>query len=139
MTEIEAIRSKLPKPIDLSPEERQSLPKLGPKSERFVCAAASMVVADSNFLPRSFDDAAFQGDVQLYTELYDIWQQLDRLTQQVSDTLLMAGSEAYTGALVVYKAAKEFGRGAELDNLVDEMGKRFVRKSSPDPKPPVEG
>ena len=73
------------------------------------------------------------------TELYDSWQQLDRLTQQVSDTLVVAGNEAYTAALVVYKAAKDYGRGAELDNFVDEMGKRFWRKSSPAPTPPVEG
>ena len=139
LADIVAIRGKLPPSTDLSPEERQTWPKLGPKSERFVRAAASMVATESTFLPRSFDEAAFQADVQLYTDLYDIWQQLDRLTQQVSDTLLVAGNEAYTGALVVYKAAKEFGRGAELDNFVDEMGKRFVRKSSPEPKLVTEG
>ena len=139
MAEIESIKSKLPAPVDLSAEERQSLPKLGAKSERFVRAAASMVATESSFLPRSFDEAAFQADVALYNDLYDIWQQLERLTQQVSDTLVVAGNEAYTGALVVYKAAKDYGRGAELDNFVDEMGKRFWRKSSPEPKPPVEG
>ena len=53
MTEIASIRSKLPASIDLSAEERQSLPKLGPKSERFVRAAASMVATAGSFLPAS--------------------------------------------------------------------------------------
>ncbi len=120
---------------DLDSEERGSLPKTGDKSLAFVRAAAGLVDMDSDFLPRSFDIPEFQQDVALMEKLVDINRRLERTAQRVNDTLLAVGSEAYLAALVVYKNAKDNGRGEELDKAVDEMGKRFIKKSRLDPKP----
>jgi hypothetical protein len=123
--------------VDLDSEERGSLPKTGDKSLAFVRAAAGLVDMAPDFLPRSFNIPEFQQDVALMEKLVDLNRRLERTAQRVNDTLLAVGSEAYLAALVVYKNAKDNGQGAELDNAVDEMGKRFIKKSRLDPKPPT--
>lgn len=141
-TQFEAIKSlivdldnELVFGTDLDSEERGSLPKTGDKSLAFVRAAAGLVNIDPDFLPRSFDIAEFQQDVALMEQLVDINRRLARTAQRVNDTLLAVGSEAYVAALIVYKNAKENGQGEELDSAVDEMGRRFIKKSRLEPKP----
>lgn len=55
MTAVATIREKLPFLIDLSPEERKSLPKMGDKSRAFVSKSLEVATQNSDFLPRSFD------------------------------------------------------------------------------------
>ena len=132
---IETIKTKLPFLIDLTPKERQELPKMGDKTQAFVFGVATLVSNDSSFLPRNFDEAAFAKDVALAKALQGIRQELLRLSELVDDTTVAAGSEAYVAALVAYKAAQENGRGEGLDALLDELGRRFARVSKPSPKP----
>ena len=51
------IRAKLPFLIDLSPEERQTLPKMGDKSRAFVSGSLQLATQDDSYLPRAFDVA----------------------------------------------------------------------------------
>ena len=132
---IETIKTKLPFLIDLSPKERQELPKMGDKSQAFVFGVAALVASDPSFLPRNFEEANFIRDVALVRALQGIRQELMSLAELVDDTTVAAGSEAYVAALIAYKAAQENGRGEGLDNLLDELGQRFARVSKPSPKP----
>lgn len=55
---------------------------------------------------------------------------LTQLHELVDDTVVALGSEAYAASsLQVYNYAKASGKGAGLDAVVDEMGRRFARKS----------
>ena len=128
---IETIREKLPFLIDLTPEQRHALPKMGDKSNAFVAKAAEVAKQNSDFLPRSFDVDELAKDVALYENLRSIALALTPLAELVDDTLVEVGSEAYAGALVVYQYAKNAGQGAALDSVVDELGKRFARKAAP--------
>jgi hypothetical protein len=132
---IETIKTKLPFLIDLSPKERQELPKMGDKSQAFVYGVANLVANDDTFLPRNFDEDAFARDVALIKALAGIRQELVRLAELVDDTAVAVGSEAYMASLVAYRAARENGRGEGLDALLDELGRRFARASKPAPKP----
>lgn len=137
---IATIKAKLPFLIDLSPEERRALPKLGDKSRAFVIKALEVATQNPEFLPRSFDLPEMQQDVELFEGMFPILLAMSQLHELIEDTALEVGSEAYAAALVVYNFAKATGSGAGLDDVVDEMGKRFARKSrksSPDPKPAV--
>jgi len=51
---IQDIRAKLPFLIDLTIEERKSLPKMGDKSRAFVAQALTVTEQDDSYLPRSF-------------------------------------------------------------------------------------
>lgn len=130
---IEQIRALLPFLLDLSPEDRQALPKMGDKSRAFVSQALQLAEQDDSYLPRSFDVAEMKRDVALAEQLYPIVVALKQLSEFVDDTYVQVGSEAYTAALVVYQSAKRSGGGAALDDLLDALGQRFARKSKDAP------
>ncbi len=129
MTAISAIRQKLPFLVDLTPEERRSLPKLGDKSQAFVGKTLEVATQTPDFLPRSFDLDEMRQDVTLFEVLYPLLLSLTQLQELVEDTLMVVGSEAYAAALVVYTNAKANGKGAGLDSALDAMGQRFARKT----------
>jgi len=133
---IAQIRALLPFLIDLTPEERQSLPKMGDKSRAFVAQALQLAEHDDSYLPRSFDVPEMRKDKDLADALEPIVVALKQLTEFVDDTYVQVGSEAYTAALVVYQSAKRNGQGAALDNLLDALGQRFARKSKETPPTP---
>jgi hypothetical protein len=127
---IETIRQKLPFLIDLSPEQRRSLPKMGDKSRAFVGKALAVAQHNSNFLPRSFSVEEMERDVKLTESLQPILVSLTRLFEQLDDTFMEVGSEAYAAALVVYQYGRNSSDGESLETLLDDMGQRFARKSS---------
>lgn len=126
---ITTIKEHLPFLIDLSNEERKSLPKLGDKSRAFVSKALEVATQNPEFLPRSFDLEEMRKDVQLFEALYPLLLSLTQLHELVDDTSLAVGSEAYAAALQVYNYAKASGQGSGLETVVEEMGQRFVRRT----------
>jgi len=129
MAAIATIKAKLPFLIDLSAEERKALPKMGDKSRAFVSKAMEVATQNPDFLPRSFDLAELQKDVQLFEALYPVLMSLTQLHDLVDDTCLAVGSEAYAAALQVYTYAKASGQGTGLETAVEELGLRFARKT----------
>jgi hypothetical protein len=128
MQAIATIREKLPFLIDLTPEERRYLPKLGDKSRAFVTKALEVATQNPDFLPRSFDVDEMRRDVELFEALYPVLLSLTQLQELVDDTFIATGSEAYTAALAVYNYAKVSGNITGLDAVIDDMGRRFTRK-----------
>jgi hypothetical protein len=136
MAAINTIRQKLPFLLDLTPEERRSLPRMGDKSRAFVAQALTLAEQNEDMLPRSFDVAEMRKDVELAQALEPIAAALTQLLELVEDSYLAVGSEAYTAGLVVYQSAKNSDKGAALDNLLDALSQRFARKSGgKQPKP----
>ncbi len=129
MKAITTIREKLPFLIDLSTEERKALPKLGDKSRAFVSKAWEIAAQNPDFLPRSFDLDEMRRDIELFEALYPIMLSLTQLQELVDDTSVAVGSEAYAAGLLVYNYAKASGKGAGLDSMVDDLGRRFARKA----------
>ena len=92
---IATIRAKLPFLIDLTPDDRRSLPKMGDKSRAFVKKAAEIAQQNEGILPRAFDLDEMLRDVQLSEDLYPILLALGQLHELLDDTYLTVGSEAY--------------------------------------------
>lgn len=128
MAAIATLKEKLPFLIDLTAQHK-SLPKMGDKSWAFVSKALEVATQNPDFLPRSFDLEEMRQDVELFESLYPILLSLTQLHELVDDTCIAVGSDAYAAALVVYNFAKASGKGAGLDAVADEMGRRFARKS----------
>lgn len=133
---LDTVRQKLPFLVDLSPDERRGLPRFGDKSVAFVRRAAEVARQDDSFLPRRFDLPAFEKDVALYDALDAVALALTRLAEHVDDTRALVGAEAYSAALDVYRSLKADGRGGALDEVADELGKRFARRPSGPPASP---
>ncbi|MET0621661.1 MAG: hypothetical protein ABW250_01640 [Pyrinomonadaceae bacterium] len=130
---INIIRTKLPFLIDLTPEERRTLLKMGDKSRGFVTQALTVAEQNEDILPRSFDVAEMRKDVELLDGLAPIMAALSQLTELVEDTYMAVGGEAYASALLVYQFARAAGKGPALDGALDALGQRFARKSRPAP------
>jgi hypothetical protein len=126
---INTIRAKLPFLIDLSPEERRSLPRMGDKSRGFVAQALEVAEQNADILPRSFDVEEMRKDVELLSALSPVLTALAQLNELVDDTFMAVGSEAYAAALLVYQFARAAGKGPALDNALDALSQRFARKS----------
>ena len=126
---VQTIKEKLPFLQSVGSEELKFLPKMGDQGLAFVKKAVELAAQSDDFLPRSFDVVEMKKDVELYEALLPIRIALSRLTELVDETSVLVGSEAYAAGLVVYNYAKTSGKGAALEGVLDEMGKRFARKS----------
>lgn len=126
---IETIRQRLPFLVDLTPEERRTLPRMGEKSRGFVEQALLVAEQNPDILPRSFDVGEMRNDVALLSALSPTLHALSQLNELVDDTVMAVGSEAYASALLVYQFARAAGKGPALDTALDGMAQRFARKS----------
>jgi hypothetical protein len=129
LASINTIREKLPFLIDLSPEDRKALPRLGDKSRGFVSQALQIASQNADILPRSFDVEEMRKDFELLDALSPVLLALAQLNELVEDTYIEVGSEAYAAALAVYQYTRAAGKGAALDGALDTLGQRFARKS----------
>ncbi|UBF29274.1 hypothetical protein K9N68_16420 [Kovacikia minuta CCNUW1] len=130
MSAIATIRQKLSFLVDLSPEERKSLAKLGDRNRAFTRKVLEIATQNPDFLPRSFNLEEMRRDLELFEALQPMLLALTHLQELIDDTAVAAGGEAYTAALEVYRYAKANGTVAGLDNLVDEMGQRFSQQTN---------
>lgn len=135
MSAIDTIRQKLPFLVDLTPEERRDLPKMGERSRGFVQQALEVATQNIEMMPRSFDVEEMRKDVELLAALQPIMLALDQLSELLDDTYIAVGSEAYTAALLVYQFARAAGKGSALDAALDGLSQRFARKSRGTPPP----
>jgi len=135
---INQITVLLPFLINLTPEERRELPRMGDKSRAFVLASLNLAEQDDSFLPRSFDVAEMRQDEDLFNAMTMIFTALAILFERLQDTMLLTGSDLYVAALEVYDAAKRKGGSDSggLDQLLDALGQRFARRSKKADDPP---
>ncbi len=133
---VKTIRDTLPFLIDLSPDEKRSLPALGEASRGFVAKALEGARQNPDFLPKSFVLDAAQRDLDLFDALLPISLALTQLQELVDDTVHAAGGEAYNDARLVYQFAKAAPPSSGLDQFVKDLSARFARRTAPAaPKP----
>jgi hypothetical protein len=129
LTAIETIRQKLPFLIDLTSSERVGMAKLGDKSQGFVKKALDVATQNQAMLPASFDLIEMRKDAQLFESLSAIQFAIDKLHNQIDDTAIQVGAEAFAAARAVYAAAKTPFAAPALRTAAGDLGKRFGRKS----------
>ena len=122
---IKRIFTLLPLSIVLSPEEQQSLVKIGDSNRPFVEESLDLVDQDDSFMPRSFDKTEMRQDSDFYTTLLPISIQISKLHKAVCETILLVGRDLIMSGLEIYPNAKANGAGANPDNLFTLPGKRF--------------
>lgn len=135
---IAQIQSQLPFLIDLSTDDRRSLPKQGDKSRAFVDQGLVLATQNSDILPRYFDLDEYRRDVTLARQLEPLVLALGKLQGRLEDTLLAVGSDAYSQTLLVYQAAKLAGKDGSLDIHLESLSRRFARKSATAPSQPAD-
>ncbi len=140
-TAVAAIRTNLPFLLGLSPEERQSLGKLGPASRAFAETALTTAQQNPQILPPAFSVTDFEEDLTLFDALEDPYRALEQLFEEISDTRMLASVEAMAAARAVLYYVRGTAAGNELDEAARQLGLRFARRRRTPPpteNPPEE-
>ena len=114
--------------IELTPEQRQKLPKMGDRSEAFCRQTVMVLDQNKQLIPPTFDLAESQGDMLAFDTLRPRIQRLRALLSKGEDTQLALGSDLMRASYDGYALAKMFGQGAALDTLKDAMSVRYTRR-----------
>ena len=123
--------------ITLTPKQRQEIPKMGDKSLAFVTKAAELTVPNAALVPTYVDADALRLDANTAAQLGPVIQRLEGLLYDVESTQMIAGSEGYTSALLVYGAFQQAARAAQpgAQAAVDDLKQRFARARADRPAP----
>ena len=113
--------------VDLTPDQRKSLSKMGDASEAFCRQTLTVLAQNPNILPASFNLAEAQGDLANIDKLRPLFTRLAALMEKANDTEMALGSDVMSAALEGYAQLKVSGKGAGLDTLRQQMGARFAR------------
>jgi hypothetical protein len=113
--------------VTLTPEERHDLAKMGEKTLSFVEKAFAFATENPHLVPPYLDMDSFSVDFADAHNLFTLVNLVTQLLENLSDTEMAAGSEAYQEALVFYNSAKVAAAqdipGAKA--VYDELKTRF--------------
>jgi ribonuclease D len=130
---IKVLKDKLlPKLVELTPGEARELPLMGDKSYAFVIKALEYARQYPEFAGL-VNVPEFETDVKTVETLRELFVPLSQITKKVSDTMTLAGSEAYVSGLTYYGSSKEGLKRtmADAELIVRELKQRFPGRNKP--------
>lgn len=137
MNEINEAMSKLndvlkPLLVSLTPEQRQEIPKMGDGTSPFVEKVLDYSKSNPEFAPPYMNVPEMEIDLKAVQDLQSTYRPLLQLMQQLDDSIMLSGSEAYVSALAYYNAVKIGARMnvANAKAIFDDLRKRFVKSGS---------
>ena len=118
-----------PKLHTLLPEDKRELPKMGDKTVAFVEKSIEFATEYPNYIPGFIDVPEAKIDFETVRLLRGIHTPLMRLANEIDDTMTLAGSEAYSSALSIYKVFKNAASmgQAGAKEAANELKNRFPR------------
>lgn len=127
-TAIQTINSNLSFLLGLTTDERIVLPAIDVNNKAFTEDAINAGVNNGQLIPSYVSVTSMQNDMTLFNQLDEIIIIVKQLLEKLEDTQLLAGSEAYTSALVLYRL---FGSAADAgvpgaDAINNQLKQRFA-------------
>jgi len=129
---IEVLDMLQPYVVNLKPEERHAMLKLGDKSLAFGEKAFDYAKTNPVFVPPYLDMNMFENDMKDAVGLRVLLVTAQQLTMAIDDTTMVAGSETYNASLIFYHAVKQ----AEKQNIpgakaiYNELRERYPGRSA---------
>jgi len=125
--------------IALSPEERQTIPKMSDKTMPFVEKTLEYCETAPQFAPPYMDREALSGDMKVTQQLTPVFRTIKAMNNGLDDTIMEAGAESYVNALGYYNSVKQAAKmnvpGAK--SIYEDLSKRFEKAKSGNGKQPV--
>jgi hypothetical protein len=117
--------------VALTPEQRKTIPKMSDGTEPFVDKVMDYAVNNSEFLPAFVSLGELQKDWNATSGLMPLLRMVDQIQDTMSDTAMLAGSEAYKGALSYYNSVKQAAKmnAPDAKAIYEDLRKRFEKKS----------
>jgi hypothetical protein len=111
----------------LTPTERMTLPKMGEKTLAFVEKCFEFAQSNPKLCPHYLDMGEFETDYRDAHGLYSAVNKARQLLDNLADTQMCAGSEAFQAALLFYHSAKVAANGdiPGAKAVYGELRKRF--------------
>ncbi|MBF4471080.1 hypothetical protein [Flavobacterium sp. HJJ] len=131
-TALQTINTNLPFLVGLTTEERIALPTIDVNNKAFTEDAIAAGVNNNSLLPSYISVPNMVNDLTLFGQLDEIIGLVNQLQEKLGDTQLLAGSEAYSSALMLYKlfgSASEAGV-AGTDPIVNQLKQRFANQGN---------
>ncbi|MBB6328254.1 hypothetical protein FHS59_003897 [Algoriphagus iocasae] len=118
--------------IALTPEDRRTILKMSDGTRPFVEKVMDYVVSEPQFLPPFLPVEEMQKDWKAVNGLDPILKAANLLCDNLSDTVMLAGSETLEGGLGYYNTTKYAARlnAPNAKGIYEDLKKRFTRKSS---------
>lgn len=125
--------------VNLTADERRSLPKMSTGNEPFVTKALEYAEANPTLVPPFLNVPEWRKDYNYRNALRQILQVLRPLVESIDDTELAAGSEAYTAGLKFYESVQ---MAAEMNvagasTIAEDLGARFNSQGGGTESPPA--
>jgi hypothetical protein len=115
--------------IALSPDERQTIPKMSDKTLPFVEKTMAYTESAPQFAPPYMDVEGLLTDMKVHSQLIPLYREVRQLIDGLDDTTMEAGAESYVCALTYYNSVKQASKtdvpGAKA--IAEDLGKRFVK------------
>ena len=123
--------------VNLTVEERKEFPKMGKKTLGFVETTVGYETHHPELVPSFLDVGAQIMDLNLAKKLQEVAEVGEPVMEQVSDTLMAVGAEAYLAGRVFYDAVKAAEKNGTpgCDVIVKDLGsifKRYRGKAEPE-------
>jgi hypothetical protein len=117
--------------IALTPDDRSELPKMKERSIPFVNKVLNYAVSNPEFLPPFVDASELKKDVDAVNSLNVMLNQLEQVTSGLSDTMMLAGSEAYIASLSYYNSVKQAAKTnvPNAKTIYEDLKERFPQKT----------
>jgi hypothetical protein len=113
--------------IALTPEERKELPKMSDKTVTFVEKALEYAQSNPQLAPPYMSVPELKIDLTAVGDLTQVIRPVEALYENLSDTIMLSGSEAYVAALTFYNSVKQAAK-LNVPNakpIYDDLSKRF--------------
>jgi len=125
-------KTGMPFLVKLSKDDRKSLQKLDDRRKPFVQKGIEFANGNKDLDPGSGLLEAAPNDVELYSFLAVLENELRQMLEMVVDTKMLAGSEAYdVGRFIYMKAKMNVAMGIPGSQaIVDELSKLFKHNGS---------
>lgn len=113
--------------INLTPEEKQSLPRIGDKSLAFDEKCAGYMTAHPELVPSFLNLPEMESDRQVVATLLPILRDLAPIVGGLEDTIMLANSDNMVADLAFYQNVKQAAkRGvAGSGTIYDDLRTRF--------------
>jgi hypothetical protein len=113
--------------LALTPEQRKTIPKMSDGMVPFVGKVIDYATSDPQFTPPYMDVPEMKKDFDATTALLPLLRTVDQIEDNLNDTTMLAGSEAYIAALSYYNSVKMAAKmnipGAKA--IYDDLRVRF--------------
>ncbi|HOP65179.1 MAG TPA: hypothetical protein PK358_12055 [Spirochaetota bacterium] len=116
----------------LKAEDRVALPKMGDKSVAFVTKALEHCNANPELAPPFLDINEFKSDVDAAETLRSLHAPLLQITDSLSDSMLLAGSDSLSAALMFYNSVHYAQKSniAKAGTIYKDLSERFPGRKS---------